>query len=96
LHQVGDLFELNVKLRCQKVKSNNIPEQEGNMFVNGLYYYMSCNVMNKTKSRIIDLSSSVYTRELSLSWLFELKKNIEEVYINNGTQPHTLEPSWNT
>jgi len=21
LHQVGDLFELNVKLRCQKVKS---------------------------------------------------------------------------
>jgi len=23
LHQVGDLFELNVKLRCQKVKSNN-------------------------------------------------------------------------
>jgi hypothetical protein len=23
LHQVGDLFELNVKLRCQKVKSRN-------------------------------------------------------------------------
>jgi hypothetical protein len=22
LHQVGDLFELNVKLRCQKVKVN--------------------------------------------------------------------------
>jgi len=22
LHQVGDLFELNVKLRCQKVKNN--------------------------------------------------------------------------
>jgi len=22
LHQVGDLFELNVKLRCQKVKQN--------------------------------------------------------------------------
>jgi len=22
LHQVGDLFELNVKLRCQKVKRN--------------------------------------------------------------------------
>jgi len=31
LHQVGDLFELNVKLRCQKVKGtlgvwwNNVP-----------------------------------------------------------------------
>jgi hypothetical protein len=24
LHQVGDLFELNVKPRCQKVKSHSI------------------------------------------------------------------------
>jgi len=24
LHQVGDLFELNVKLRCQKVNQANI------------------------------------------------------------------------
>jgi len=25
LHQVGDLFELNVKLRCQNVKPNLLP-----------------------------------------------------------------------
>jgi len=25
LHQVGDLFELNVKLWCQKVKQQNWP-----------------------------------------------------------------------
>jgi len=24
LHQVGDLFELNIKLRCQKVKVSKI------------------------------------------------------------------------
>jgi len=24
LHQVGDLFELNVKLRCQKVKATKL------------------------------------------------------------------------
>ena len=35
--------------------------------------------MNKTNSRIIDLSSSVYTRELLLGWLFELQ-NIEALY----------------
>jgi hypothetical protein len=26
LHQVGDLFELNVKLRCQKVKGKYLEE----------------------------------------------------------------------
>jgi hypothetical protein len=24
LHQVGDLFELNIKLRCQKVKTADV------------------------------------------------------------------------
>jgi hypothetical protein len=27
LHQVGDLFELNVKLRCQKVKELNVGDE---------------------------------------------------------------------
>jgi len=26
LHQVGDLFELNVKLRCQNVKRSRLPQ----------------------------------------------------------------------
>jgi hypothetical protein len=32
LHQVGDLFELNVKLRCQKVKEEDDEEEEYKKF----------------------------------------------------------------
>jgi len=30
LHQVGDLFELNVKLRCQKVKASCAGREDKN------------------------------------------------------------------
>jgi len=43
LHQVGDLFELNVKLRCQKVNGNMCTPPSAFMAWNGqIYIYVLC------------------------------------------------------
>jgi hypothetical protein len=41
LHQVGDLFELNVKLRCQKVKFNEDRMQQSHFSVDAQLQYFN-------------------------------------------------------
>jgi hypothetical protein len=42
LHQVGDLFELNVKLRCQKVKHYFCVTPEGKLHI----FQVSCFILS--------------------------------------------------
>jgi hypothetical protein len=44
LHQVGDLFELNVKLRCQNAKDNEIYIPG---YHNVIYLLSACKISNR-------------------------------------------------
>ena len=48
MHQVGDLFELNVKLRCQNVKRNYKTTKESNQLISNLERVTSSMELFKT------------------------------------------------